>query len=161
LAPGYYAMAAGIVTLYCRPFTKNDRIGKLDPSLVPQEFNVLHSTLINLRNKAFAHTDSSGDLQEHGKMTDVRILFDGKSIKSFSSRLLFEPVLLPQIKALSELLAQKVNQSRDNAFKVIAAKFTAADIGKEFELNVEDEKGPMVVVTKDPIANKYPMVREF
>ena len=87
--------------------------------------------------------------------------FGRNLIKSFSSRLLFEPVLLAQIKALSELLAQKVKQSRDNAFKVIAAKFTAADIAKEFELNVEDEKGPMVVVTKDPIANKYPMVREF
>jgi hypothetical protein len=32
LAPGYYAMAAGIVTLYGRPFTNNSRIGTLSTS---------------------------------------------------------------------------------------------------------------------------------
>jgi hypothetical protein len=131
---------------------------------VPPEFKVLHSTLIELRNKAFAHTDSAGQLQEHGKMTEVRFLFDGKNVKSFSSRSLFEPVLLPQIKDLSELLAQNVKQSHDNfmkrVLKAIVPKFKAA-VGKELELNVEDEKGPMVVVTKKPIANKYPVVRDL
>jgi len=32
-------------------------------------------------------------------------------------------------------------------------------VGKEFELNVEDETGPMVVLSSDPIAGKYPVVR--
>jgi len=98
-------------------------------------------------------------------MTDVRFLFDGKNVTSFSSRSIFEPVLLLQIKDLSELLAQKVKQNHDNfmdrVLKAIAPKFTAADIGKEFELIVEDEKGPMAVVTKDPIASKYPVVRHL
>src|ERR1700692_3782014 len=57
--PGYYAMPAGIVTLYGRPFSKNELIGKLSHKLIPQEFEVLHVTLIDLRNKAFAHTDAS------------------------------------------------------------------------------------------------------
>jgi hypothetical protein len=165
LSPGYYVMAAGIVTLYGRPFTENDLIGRLNPNLVPQKFKELHSILIDLRNQAFAHTDSSGKLQGHGKMTDVRFLFDGKNVTSFSSRPIFEPVLLPQIKELTELLAQKAKESHENyldrVFKVIAPKFTAADIGKEFELNLQDEKGPMVVVAKDPIQRKYPVVRDL
>jgi hypothetical protein len=86
LSPGYYVMAAGIVTLYGRPFTDNNLIGKLRPNFVPPRFKELHSILIDLRNQAFAHTDSSGKLQGHGKMTDVRFLFDGKNVTSFSSR---------------------------------------------------------------------------
>jgi len=38
-------------------------------------------------------------------------------------------------------------------------QFTEADVGREFELNVEDEKGPMVVRSSEPIAGKYPVVR--
>jgi hypothetical protein len=165
LSPGYYVMTAGIVTLYGRPFTDNDLIGRLSSNLVPQKFKELHLILIDLRNQAFAHTDSSGQLQGHGKMTDLRFLFDGKNVTSFSSRSIFEPVLLPQIKELTELLAQKTKDSHENyldrVFKAIAPNFTAADVGKEFELNLQDEKGPMVVVTKDPIQHKYPVVRHL
>jgi hypothetical protein len=100
-------MAAGIVTLHGRPFTDNNLIGKLRPNFVPPQYKELHSILIDLRNQTFAHTDSSGKLQGHGKMTDVRFLFDGKNITSFSPRSIFEPVLLPQIKELTEHLAQK------------------------------------------------------
>ncbi len=165
LSPGYYVMAAGIVTLYGRPFTDNNLIGKLRPNFVPSQFKELHSILINLRNQAFAHTDSSGKLQGHGKMTDVRFLFDGKNVTSFSSRSIFEPVLLPQVKELTEILAQKTKESHENyldrVFKVIAPNFTATDIGKEFELNLQDEKGPMVVLAKEPIERKYPFVRHL
>jgi hypothetical protein len=138
-------MAAGIVTLYGRPFTNNNLIGKLRQNLVPQKFKEFHLILIDLRNQAFAHTDSSGQLQGHGKMTDLRFLFDGKNVTSFSSRSIFEPVLLPEIKELTELLAQKTKESHgnylDRVFKAISPNFTATDIGKEFELNLQDEKG--------------------
>lgn len=50
-APGYYIIAAGIVTTYARPFTDNALIGMISPSLVPSEFKWLHKTLIELRNK--------------------------------------------------------------------------------------------------------------
>ena len=64
----------------------------ISPSLVPSEFKPLHSTLIELRNKAFAHTDASGQLLGHGKMTEIRLVFEGKSVVDFSSRPIFEPV---------------------------------------------------------------------
>jgi len=135
-APEYYAMAAGIVTMYGRPFTDNSRIGTISTSLVPPEFQTLHSTLIDLRHKAFAHTDFSGQLPGHGKMTEVRFVYDGKSVANFSRRPIFEPVLLPHIKALSDLLAQKVKESHDNflnrILKVILPTLTRADVGTEF-----------------------------
>jgi len=165
LAPGYYAMAAGIVTLYTRPFTNSNRIGMLSTSLVPPEFQELHSTLIDLRHKAFAHTDASGRLPGHGMMTELRLVFEGKSVVNFSSRPILEPVLLPHIKTLSDLLAQKVKELHDTFYdrvlKAIVPRFGIADIGKEFELNVQDEKGPMVVASKDPIRHKYPFVRHL
>ena len=91
-APEYYVMAAAIVTLYGRPFSDNKRIGKIDHKIVPEEFKSLHSTLIELRNKAFAHTDVSGHLLGHGKMAEVRFVFDGRSAGNFSSGPIFEPV---------------------------------------------------------------------
>jgi hypothetical protein len=165
VAPGYYAMAAGIVTLYARPFaeSRSSRIGTLSTSLVPQEFKQLHSTLMDLRHKAFAHTDASGRLPGHGMMTEVRLVFEGGSVVNFSSRPILEPVLLPHIKTLSDILTQKVKELHDTfldrVLNAIVPRFGIADIGKEFELNVQDEKGPMVVVSKDPIQHKYPVVR--
>jgi len=163
--PGYYAMAAGIVTLYGRPFTKNARIGKLSTGMIPTEFRTLHSTLVEFRNKAFAHTDADGRIPGHDKMTELRLHFDGSHVNSFSSRPIFKPVLLPSIKNLSHLLASEVKRSYDNFYdrvlKSIIPRFSFADIGKEFELNVEDEKGPMVVPSKDPIQHKYPVVRRL
>ena len=41
-------------------------------------------------------------------------MYNGESLEPFSSRPTFQPVLLPNIKALSESLAQKVAESRDN-----------------------------------------------
>ncbi len=161
--PVYYVIAAGIVTTYARPFTDNALIGMISPSLVPSEFKWLHKTLIQLRNKAVAHTDASGHLEGHGKMTEVRFVFDGKSVVNFSSRPILEPVALPAVKTLSEILAKSVKESHDNflgrVIKAIVPRFGVADIGKEFELNVEDETGPMVIMTKDPIQHKYPVVR--
>ncbi len=165
LAPGYYAMAAGIVTSYARPFTNNSRIGMLSTSYVPTEFKGLHSTLLDLRHKAFAHTDASGRLPGHGMMTEVRLVYEGESVVNFSSRPILEPVLLPQIKTLSDILAQKVKEVHDTFYdRVLGAilpMFGKADVGKEFVLNVQDEKGPMVVLSEDPIQHRYPVVRHL
>jgi hypothetical protein len=164
-APEYYAMIAGIVTLYGRPFGKSALVGKISPSLVPAEFKTLHSAFIELRNKAFAHSDADGQLPGHGKMIEVRLKYDGTGVKSFSSRPVFYPMLLPDIKALCDILAQKVKERHDNfldrILKVIVPQFTEADIGKEFELNIEDAKGDMVVMAKEPIEHKYPIVRQL
>jgi hypothetical protein len=161
--PGYYAIAVGIVTLYARPFTDNAKIGKLSPKLVPTEFQDVHSALINLRNKAFSHSDSDGALDGHGKMTEVRFSFDGRYFASFSSRPVFEPVLLPSIDRLAELLAVQVKKQSDEVFekilRAVIPTLRGSDVGKEFELNLEDEKGPMVVRATEAIAHKYPVVR--
>ena len=62
-------------------------------------------------------------------------------------------------------LAQHVKQTHDNflnrVLSIMVPKFTLADVGKEFELNVEDETGPMVIPSNDLIARKYPMVRQY
>jgi hypothetical protein len=86
---GYYMASVGIVCTYGRPFTDNHLIGMISPSLVPPEFKTLHSHLIELRHKGFAHTDSSGQLPGHGKMTEVRLIFTGTHVRTVSSRAIF------------------------------------------------------------------------
>src|SRR6516225_6862675 len=89
--PSYYVTAVGIACTYARPFANNARIGMLSSRLVPVQFKWLHSSLIELRNKGFAHTDSSGQL----RMTEVRLVFTGTHIRIFSSRPAFNPEVLP------------------------------------------------------------------
>jgi len=161
--PLYHVMTIGIVTLYCRPFTKSARIGKLSADLVPAELAWVHSSLVELRDKAFAHSDFDGQLPGHGKMTDARIWLDGKKAVFFSSRSSLEPALLPHIRALSTLLAEKVASSRENFYKRMMSKVLLAveqdDLGSEWLLNLEDETGPMLVKSTDPIRQKYRVVR--
>jgi hypothetical protein len=122
------------------------------------------NALIELRNKAFAHSDAEARLSGHGKMTEVRLFFDFSHVTSFSSRPVFESVLLPRIQALSDLLANRVKERYDTFYEkvvvsAIARRFGPDDVGKEFELNVENEKGPMVLKAADLIHRKYPVVR--
>ena len=163
--PGYYAIAVGIVTLYGRPFTDNAKVGKLSPKIVPTEFQDLHSAIIDLRNKAFSHSDADGELPDHGKMTEVRVSFNGSHLHSFSSRPVFEPVLLPSIERLADQLSAQAKKQGDDLFTkmmpVIIPMLRESDIGKEFQLNVEDETGPMFVRAADSIEHRYPVVRSI
>jgi hypothetical protein len=78
---------------------------------------------------------------------------------------LHDPRRILRRKNLSDLLANEVKRSYDNFYdrvlKAIYPRFSFGDKGKEFELNVEDEKGPMAVLSKDPIQHKYPMIRRL
>ena len=163
--PLYHVMTVGIVTLYSRPFTTSLRIGRLSTSLVPAQFKWVHSSLMNLRDKAFAHSDFDGQLVGHGKMTDLRISIDRSRAVFFSSRSTVEPPLIPQIQALSNQLADQVRRSRDNFYKrvlnAILPTLQPDDVGKELVLNLEDEKGPMILRSTDPIRLKYPVIRPF
>jgi hypothetical protein len=161
--PGYYAMAVGILTLYARPFEKSKRIGRLDSEIIPQKFEGLHSELITLRDKGFAHSDFEGQLVDIGRMTEVRIYWDGPVVGSFSTRPVFEPLLLPSIKELCDHLADKVKAERDTFFKrvmqIAGKSFELDDVGKEFVLNIEDETGSMIKRAPDSLRDKYLMIR--
>jgi hypothetical protein len=161
--PGYYSIAVGIVTLYSRPFTNNTKIGRLSEKKIPREFKNLHSYLWQLRNKAFSHSEAGAQLPGHGKMTEVRFSFDGRYFNSFSSRPIFEAVMLPSIRDLADILETDVEQELEKLFeKIIRAMMSTllkTDAGQEFELNVENENGPMIIKAADSIANRYPVVR--
>jgi hypothetical protein len=72
-------------------------------------------------------------------------------------------VLLLRIQALSDLLAKQVKGRYDTFYErvlnTIAPRFGLDDVGKEFELSVENEKGPVVLSAADLIQHKYPVVR--
>lgn len=58
-SPEYYALIVGLVCLYGRPFKDSKPAGKLDEKIVPKDHKILHEELIKIRDKAFAHSDSS------------------------------------------------------------------------------------------------------
>lgn len=161
--PGYYSIAVGIVTLYSRPFTNNAKIGSLSTKKIPSKYKELHSYLWELRNKAFSHSDAGAQLPGRGRMTDARFGFDGQYLNGFSSRPIFEPILLPSIRDLADRLEADVKQEIETLFKIISnaiiPMLRKSDPGQEFELNVEDENGPMIIKAADSIANRYPVVR--
>jgi hypothetical protein len=47
----------------------------------------------------------------------------------------------------------------DRVVKALISQFQAGEHAKEFQLNVEDENGPMLLATSDHIETKYPVVR--
>ena len=58
-SPEYYPLIVGLVCLYGRPFKNSKPAGKLDENIVPKEHKKLHDELILIRDKFFAHSDSS------------------------------------------------------------------------------------------------------
>jgi hypothetical protein len=60
-------------------------------------------------------------------------------------------------------LAKTIKELHDEAYDRVLKdlRFRKTDTGKEFELNIQDEKRPIVVLTKDPIANKYRVTRNL
>ena len=160
-SPGYYAMSVGLVTLYRRPFTRNEPTGPIPTDLIPREFRTLHDHLSILRNKAFAHTDSAGKIPGHGKTTDLRFHLDGHHLKNFSSRTVVEPRLLPNVKLLAEKLHASVKMLHDKHLEklvpYLVAEILKAGRSKEFELNIEDPNGPLLLECK-PIRGEFPFV---
>jgi hypothetical protein len=96
-------------------------------------------------------------------MTKVRFSFDEERVQFFSSRPIFEPVLLPSIRRLTDLLEADVKQEIEKLFEKILKPMIPTLLksgkGKELVLNLGDKNGPMFVPAVDSIANKYPVVR--
>ena len=62
---------------------------------------------------------------------------------------------------LDDIRGYIAQHNPDAADRVITEIFDAIDTDKEFEINVQDEKSPIVVLEKDPIANKYGVTRNL
>lgn len=72
------ALLSATVVSYAKPFTRWHGVGSLDHAIVPPQHRKLHSLLMDLRNKVFAHIDPrnfQADDPSFGNINQVRIQF--------------------------------------------------------------------------------------
>jgi hypothetical protein len=141
-SPEYYAMTAGLICIYARPFTNNRPVGKLSDEIVPPEFKVLHDKIITMRHKLFAHAEASLLVGEEDYPNEAVIENDGKTISMAVSRVAVKPTMLEEMSRLVEALIEKTNYYRSKHTK----KFTNTirKLGKgDFRLNVVDPSAPL------------------
>lgn len=90
--PLIYQVSVSIVVLYSRPFMNCFGIGKLDEQIVPRALLKRHRRIMDLRNKAYAHHDTT-ECSE-GENADFRArVFLTKIGRDISIEIL-EPTLL-------------------------------------------------------------------
>ena len=141
-SPDYYAMTAGLICVYARPFTNNRPVGKLNDEIVPPEFKGLHDKVITMRHKLFAHAEASLMVGEEDYPHEAVIENDGKIISIAVSRVAVKPNLLEQMSPLVEALIKKTDYYRLKQAKKFAS--TIRKLGKgEFRLNVADPSAPL------------------
>ena len=141
-SPEYYAMTAGLICIYARPFTNNRPVGKLSDEIVPPEFKGLHDKIITMRHKLFAHAEASLLVGEEDYPNEAVIENDGKTISMAVSRVAVKPTMLEEMSRLVEALIEKTNYYRSKHTK----KFTNTirKLGKgDFRLNVVDPCAPL------------------
>jgi hypothetical protein len=140
----YYAMTAGLICIYARPFTNNKPVGELSDEIVPPEFKSLHDKIITMRHKLFAHADASLMVGEEDYPNEAVIENDGKKIAMAVSRVAVVPSFLEQTSPLVQELIKKTNYYRTKHGKKFAN--TIRKLGKgDFRLNVVDPSAPLFV----------------
>lgn len=64
---------------YAAPFMSSNQLGRLSHKIVPSEFRVTHTNLIDLRNKVFMHLDKDVDILSVANATNIRVIIDATS----------------------------------------------------------------------------------
>jgi hypothetical protein len=72
----YYPMAVGLLCLYARPFCSSKPVGTVSEGIVPKEYRALHKRAINIRHKAFAHSDAEAAITGDVKTNELRFCQD-------------------------------------------------------------------------------------
>jgi hypothetical protein len=141
-SPHYYAITAGVICTYARPFTNNRPVGRLADEIVPTEFKGLHDKIITVRHKLFAHAEASLMVAEEDYPNEAVIENDGKTISISVSRVAIKASVLEQMGSLVEALIEKTNYYRSKHTKRFTN--TIRKLGKgSYRLNVVDPSAPL------------------
>src|SRR5260370_26974581 len=118
-SPEYYAMTAGLICIYARPFTNNRPVGKLSDEIVPPEFKGLHDKIITMRHKLFAHAEASLLVGEEDYPNEAAIENGGKTISMAESRVAVKPNMLEEMNRLLQGFIEKTNYYRSKHIQKI------------------------------------------
>jgi hypothetical protein len=142
-SPLYFPLIAGLICLYGKPFKENRGVGKLPIEMVPKESLNLHTDLITIRDKLYAHSDADktvmvGNLHL-GEMRCFRWPDEGGY---YVEHLHIAPEFFSKFMAvLAEQMAEKTNYHVDRLGKKFAP--LVPQRSGEFLLNIKDKDGPL------------------
>ena len=72
-APLFHQLIVAIYTLYAKPFTRSDGVGRLEETFVPKEHLQQHKLMIEHRHQIYAHRDADGfQIVDYGSVNQVR-----------------------------------------------------------------------------------------
>jgi hypothetical protein len=152
--PLYYPLLTSVYILYGKPFKRAKVVGKLSDKIIPSEQKTLHETLLDHRDKFYAHTDAKSlKLSDFGETNQVRFLVLSHEIRLFATQFRTRPPFLPEVIELCHALQTKVNYHIAKLQKRHAKKIPQA-VG-EYAINILDESGPFVIKERPLILRPY------
>ena len=140
-SPEYYALIVGLVCLYGRPFKDSKPAGKLDEKIVPKDHKILHEELIKIRDKAFAHSDSSLAFTLGEVSNELRFRRVGRRIGAFATRFLIEPWHFKSMLPLLDSLIEKTDYHNKRVCDRLSKKLPSAQ--GQYTVNIYDPAGPL------------------
>lgn len=153
-SPIYYPLLTSVYVLYGKPFKRANVVGKLADDIIPPEHKSLHDTLLDHRDKFYAHTDAkSFKLSDFGDANQVRFLVLPHEIRLFGTQFRSRPPFLPEVVELCGVLQTKVNYHIAKLQKRHAKKIPQA-VG-EYAINILNESGPFVIKEKPLILKPH------
>jgi hypothetical protein len=148
-SPEYYPLIVGLVCLYGRPFKSSKPAGKLDEKIVPEEHRSLHAELIKIRDKAFAHSDSSFALTLGEVSNELRFRRVGRRTGAFATRFLIEPWHFESMLPLLDSLIEKTDYQNKRVCDRVSKKLPSAQ--GQYTVNIYDPNGPLFKKSEKPV----------
>lgn len=136
----YYFILTAFCVTYCKPFTKNDSIGKISESIVPKDKIHIHKEILNFRNKAIAHLDLDGkvdSLNEYINYIQLHVVNNEASWRG--AALIPHIILFEEYKSLCELLMEICRKHIDEFSNKYLPKLKIKS--GVYRLNVRDPNG--------------------
>lgn len=73
------AMSIAALVTYCRPFKQRSTV-RLPDEIIPVQYNDLHDSLIEMRDKVVAHRDLDGPIADWGFLSQLEIEVSGGNL---------------------------------------------------------------------------------
>ena len=124
-----------------RPFKESKRALALDEKMVPEQFQNLHAELIRIRDKTFAHSESSLKSTLGEVSNELRFYREGQRIGAFVTRFLINPSRFDEMLPLLDSLIEKTEYHTQRLCEQLSKKLPKGQ--GQYTVNIYDPAGPL------------------
>ena len=141
-APLFYPLVVAIYTLYARPFTRSDGVGRLDEPFIPHKCLAQHQLIMEHRNQIYAHRDADAfSIDVHGSANQLRAVRTDTVFGLAATNVHARYHAMLGIIEICNLLEKKCGDKIGELWKKHKGKVPPQE--GEYLLNVLDATGPM------------------